>query len=178
MGHRPERVIYKKDDKEINDLKNQLKEEKEQNNNFVHEMFNHFEKSQEIRNREHNELINNLIEIQEKNNAKSEQLLLLLKQSDEKHQKEIMELMKQNEENFVLFNSQKSYELEKYKNICEDNEQKMQILEEQLIKTKEENDRKYIEQELKFQEDLLNAKDEIERKEIEKKQEEAKQKKN
>ena len=177
MGSDSERVIYEKDDEEINFWKNQLKEEKEQDKELFHEMFNHFEKSQEIRNREHNELINNLIEIQEKNNAKSEQLLLLLKQSDEKHQKEIMELMKQNQENFVLFNSQKSHELEKYQKICEDNEQKMQILEEQLIKTKEENDRKYIEQELKFQEDLLNAKDEIERKEIEKKQEEAKQKK-
>ena len=118
MGHRPERVIYKKDDEEINFWKNQLKEEKEQNKGFFHEMFNHIEKSQEIRNREHNELINNLIKIQEKNNAKSEQLLLLLKQSDEKHQKEIMELMKQNQENFVLFNSQKSHELEKYQKIC------------------------------------------------------------
>ena len=75
MGSDSERVIYKKDDEEINILKNQL----EQNKEFVHEMFNHFEKSQEIRNREHNELINNLIEIQEKNNAKSEQLLLYIK---------------------------------------------------------------------------------------------------
>ena len=60
-SERVERVIYKKDDEEINFWKNQQKEEREQNERLFHAMFNHFEKSQEIRNREHNELINNLI---------------------------------------------------------------------------------------------------------------------
>ena len=38
---------------------------------------------------------------QRKNDENREKLLLIIKESDEKHQKEIMELMKTNQENFV-----------------------------------------------------------------------------
>jgi predicted GTPase len=178
MGGTSERVVYKTDNSEIERMESIMREQEEKYKAMHKEMFDFYRQQSEMRERENKNLLNHFITIQEKNEKRREELLLLLKESDEKHQKEIMELMKQNQENFVkLFNSQNSQELEKYKKICEDNEQKMQILEKQLIKTKEENDRKYKEQELKFQEDLLNAKDEIERKEIEKKQEEAKQKK-
>ena len=178
MGGSAERVIYKTDNSAIERMESKMKEQEERNRAMFKEMFDFYREQSDIRNKENKDLMNNFIAIQEKNEKRREELLLLLKESDEKHQKEIIELMKQNQENFVkLFNSQNSQELEKYKKICDENEQKMQILEKQLIKIKEENDRKYKEQELKFQEDLLNAKDEIERKEIEKKQNEAKQKK-
>ena len=74
---------------------------------------------------------------QRKNDENREKLLLIIKESDEKHQKEIMELMKTNQENFVkLFNSKNSEELEKYKQICEENDRKSKLLEEQIEKLK------------------------------------------
>ena len=101
---------------------------------------------------------------QRKNDENREKLLLIIKESDEKHQKEIMELMKTNQENFVkLFNSKNSEELEKYKQICEENDRKSKLLEEQIEKLKKQNDEQYKEQELKLQEAINNAKDEFER---------------
>ena len=101
---------------------------------------------------------------QRKNDENREKLLLIIKESDEKHQKESMELMKINQENFVkLFNSKNSEELEKYKQICEENDRKSKLLEEQIEKLKKQNEEQYKEQELKLQEAINNAKDEFER---------------
>ena len=114
---------------------------------------------------------------QRKNDENREKLLLIIKESDEKHQKEIMELMKINQENFVkLFNSKNSEELEKYKQICEENDRKSKLLEEQIEKLKKQNEEQYKEQELKLQEAINNAKDEFERKELERKQKEIEEK--
>ena len=114
---------------------------------------------------------------QRKNDENREKLLLIIKESDEKHQKEIMELMKTNQENFVkLFNSKNSEELEKYKQICEENDRKSKLLEEQIEKLKKQNDEQYKEQELKLQEAINNAKDEFERKELERQQKEIEEK--
>ena len=114
---------------------------------------------------------------QRKNDENREKLLLIIKESDEKHQKEIMELMKINQENFVkLFNSKNSEELEKYKQICEENDRKSKLLEEQIEKLKKQNEEQYKEQESKLQEAINNAKDEFERKELERKQKEIEEK--
>lgn len=178
MGGKSERVVYKTDNSAIERMERQMKEQEDRYRTMHKEMLDFYRQQSERRDKENKELMNHFITSQEKNEERREKLLLLLKESEEQHQKGIVELMKQNQENYVkLFNSQNSQQLEKYKKICEENEQKRKLLEDELIITKEESEKKYKEQEIKFQEDLNNAKDEIERKEIEKKQEEAKQKK-
>lgn len=162
MGGRSTRVEYRTDTAAIERMNRQHKE-----------MMEMMMKENKKREEELKKIMDDFMLSQRKNEENREKLLLIIKESDEKHQKDIMEMMKKNEENFIkLFNSKNSEELEKYKKICEENERKSKLLEKQIEDLKEEKDKQYKEQEKKLQEAIINAKDEFEKQELERKQKE------
>ena len=166
MGGRSERVIYKTDTAAIERMNQQHKE-----------MMDHMMKEAQRREKEMKQMMDEFMLSQQKNNENREKLLLIIKESDERHQKDIMEMMRKNEENYIkLFNSKNSEELEKYKKNREENERKIKLLEKQIEDMKEESEKKYKEQELLLQEAIDNAKNEYEKQEYEKKQKEIKSK--
>ena len=168
MGGKSERVVeYRADPSVIENMNRQHKE-----------MMDHMMKESQRRESELRKIIEEFTISQRKSEENREKLLLLIKESDEKHQNEIMEIMKLNEENFIkLFNSKNSEELEKYKQILAENEKKSKLLEEQIEKLKKETEMKYQEQQKQVEEAIKNAKNEFEREELEKKKKELEEKK-
>ena len=111
MGGKSERVVeYRTDPSVIEKMNKQYKE-----------MMDIMIKDSERRENELRKMIDEFTISQRKSEENREKLLLIIKESDEKHQKEIMEMMKTNQDNFLkLFNSKNSEELEKYKRECEE----------------------------------------------------------
>ena len=167
MGGKSERVVeYRTDPSVIEKMNKQYKE-----------MMDIMIKDSQRRENELRKMIDEFTISQRKSEENREKLLLIIKESDEKHQKEIMEMMKTNQDNFLkLFNSKNSEELEKYKRECEENDRRSKLLEEQIENLKKENEKQYKEQEIKLQEAINNAKDEYEKKELERKQKEMQEK--
>ena len=161
MGGRSSKVVeYRTDPSIIENMNKQYKA-----------MMDIWIKDSQRRENELRKMIDEFTISQRKSEENREKLLLIIKESDDKHQKEIMEMMKINQDNFLkLFNSKNSEELEKYKRECEENDRKSKILEEQIENLKKENEKQYKEQEIKLQEALNNAKNEYEKKELERKQ--------
>ena len=107
MGGRSTRVEYRTDTAAIERMNRQHKE-----------MMEMMMKENKKREEELKKIMDDFMLSQRKNEENREKLLLIIKESDEKHQKDIMEMMKKNEENFIkLFNSKNSEELEKYKKL-------------------------------------------------------------
>ena len=166
MGGRSTRVEYRTDPAVIERMNRQHRE-----------MMDLMSKEAQRREQEMKKMMDNFILSQQKNDENREKLLLIIKESDEKHQKDIKELMEKYQENFTkLFNSKNSEELERYKQICEENERKSKLLEKQIEEMKEKSQKEYREQEIKLQEAINNAKDEFAKKEYEKQQQEIRKK--
>ena len=136
------------------------------------------EKRDKEREKEHINLMNKFMDMQQRNEENRKKESELVNQSIFEHQKQIATILKNNQENFLkMFNSQKSEELNKYKEEIRNMTQRMKELQEHKAQIEKQREKEYIELQNSIEEKIKNAKDEVEKQYFENKKREQREKK-
>jgi len=181
MGGETERVIYRTDNRAIEEMKKQ-KEETEQRYKEILErqtqIINEMKRESERRDQENIKMWNQYLMTQQKNEENRQKELQRLSELQREDQKRIAEMMKQNQENFLkMFNSQNSKELDNYKKNIKEMEERIKDLQEKNNQIENQRKKEHIELLNNLNEKIRNAKDEAQRQYYEKIKQEERQRK-
>jgi len=135
------------------------------------------EKENKQRDEEYGKLINQIVTMQQKQEENRQKEVQLITQSNIENQRQIAAILKDNRENYLrLFNSQKSDELNQYKEEIKKLKQRMKEAQEHKEQFEKQREKEYIELQNSLNEKIKNAKDEVERQYFENKKREEQEK--
>ena len=135
------------------------------------------EKENKQRDEEYAKLMNQFVTMQQKQEENRQKEVQLITQSNIENQRQIAAILKDNRENYLrLFNSQKSDELNQYKEEIKKLKQRMKEAQEHKEQFEKQREKEYIELQNSLNEKIKNAKDEVERQYFENKKREEQEK--